>query len=582
MWFRPLALFTLTAGFAVLAGDVGTADAQTAQEKKLKRLEKFLKKSAPEASSALALFDGELAKYLKQVQENATKAKAAAKAAVPATPKDPVSLAKLIDAEISRELAEEKIAPSPRCSDDEFLRRAYLDITGTIPTADKARAFLDSKDSDKRAKLLDELLGDPRYGRRMADIWTAKLFPVDSANRFVLKEPMHKWFEEVFDKNMPWDKLVTALVTAEGSVEANPATTYFLANRSVDKLTDTTAQHFMGIQLQCAQCHNHPFTSWKQTEYWGMATFYSKVKIDNPKNANKGGDNTKIGVTEGNSKGKTKDFFPESAKTVPAKFLGGPEPAVSASDPYRPLLAKWLTSAENPYFSKAIVNRTWAHLFGVGFVNPIDDMLEENPASHPELLATLAQHLGTSGEFDLKYLMKAICLSDAYQRTSRPMAQNKDDKYKFSHMTMKAMSPEQLFDSLTEVTGLGKGDKAKPGKPAGGKGAPAGARAQFVNFFLAGADSASPVDYEAGIPQALRLMNSAIANNSAAVRTVVGSSTKPEEAIERIYLTTLSRRPTADEMKMLTEYVAKAGTPMTAYGDILWATLNSSEFTLIR
>jgi len=581
MLYRPLALFLLTTGLAVLLGDVNPAEAQTAKEKKLKRLEKFLKKTPDAAPNAFNLFDGEVAKYLKQLQDNAAADQAKAKVAgYPAIPKNPAALAKLIDAEISRELVEEKIAPSPRCTDDEFLRRAYLDIAGTIPSADKTREFLDSKDSDKRTKLLDELLADPRYGRRMADIWTAKLFPVDSANRFVLKEPMHKWFEEQFNKNMPWDDLVTALVTAEGSVEANPATTYFLANRSVDKLTDTTAQHFMGIQLQCAQCHNHPFTSWKQTEYWGMATFYSKVKIDNPKNANKGGDNTKIGVNEGNTKARGKDFFPESAKTVAAKFLGGPEPKVSEKDPYRPVLAKWLTSAENPYFSKAIVNRTWAHLFGRGFVNPIDDMLEENPASHPELLAMLAHHLGTAGDFDLKYLIKAICMSEAYQRTSRPFSDNKNDKYRFSHMTMKAMSPEQLFDSLTQVTGLGKAGTERPAKA--GKGAPAGARAQFVTFFLAGADSANPVDYEAGIPQALRLMNSQIANNPNAVRAVVGSSTKPEEAIERIYLTTLSRRPTADEMKMLTEYVSKTGTAMTAYGDILWATLNSSEFTLVR
>jgi len=581
MWFRPLALFTLTAGFAVLFGDVSVADAQTAQEKKLKRLEKFLKKTEPAAPAPLALFDGELAKYLKQLQDNAARAKLTPKA-VPASPKDAVALAKIIDAEIKRELTAEKLTASPPCSDDEFLRRAYLDITGTIPSADKAREFLDSKDADKRAKLLDELLADPRYGRRMADIWTAKLFPIDSANRFVLKEPLHKWFEEEFNKNVPWDKLVTALVTAEGTVEKNPATTYFLANRSVDKLTDTTAQHFMGIQLQCAQCHNHPFTTWKQAEYWGMATFYSKIAVDRPKNANKGGDNTQIGVTEGNGKNKVKDFFPESAKTVPAKFLGGESPKVTDKDPYRPVLAKWLTSAENPYFSKAIVNRTWAHLFGRGFVNPIDDMLEENEASHPELMATLAGHLGTTGEFDLKYLIKAICLSETYQRTSRPTADNKADKFNFSHMTMKAMSPEQLFDSLGQVTGYGKGGADKPAKGAAGKGAPTVARAQFVNFFLAGAESASVVDYEAGIPQALRLMNSAIANNPAAVRTVIGSATKPEDAIERIYLATLSRRPTADEMKMLTDYIAKAGTPMIGYGDILWATLNSSEFTLVR
>jgi Protein of unknown function (DUF1549)/Protein of unknown function (DUF1553) len=571
MRLRPLALFALAAGLAVTAGDFTPADAAAQQEKKGKK-----KKVEPPPAATPA---------------NPANPEPAKPAPAPAfkpltTPaeKDPAALAKLIDAEVARKLAEAKVSPSPLCSDEEFLRRVYLDITGVVPSADKAREFLDSKDADKRAKLIDELLADPNYGRRMADIWTAKLFPRDSANRFVIKDPLYKWFEDEFNKNAAWDKLVTDLVTATGSVEENPAVTYFLANRSIDKLTDTVGQHFLGIQLQCCQCHNHPFTTWKQTEYWGMAAFFSKVKADNPKNANKGGDNTKIGVTEAPGRSKTKDFFPESAKSVPAKFLGGPEPKLGANEPYRPVLAKWMTAPENPYFARALVNRTWAHLFGRGFVHPVDDMMPENEPSHPELLDALARHVATTGGYDVKYLFKAICLSQTYQRTSKPAAGNKDDHQLFSHMTMKVMSPEQLFDSLAQVTGrIGGGDGRKGPKIAGGpKGGPVGARNQFVNFFLAGADSLSAVEYEAGIPQALRLMNSPIANNPATVRTIIGSAAKPEEAIERIYLAALSRRPTADEKKTLTEYVAKAGSAMTAYGDILWATLNSSEFTLVR
>jgi hypothetical protein len=568
MRFRPLALFALTAGLAVLVGDFSTADAAGQIQKKGKKGKKV--DSDPVATNP---------------DPTPIKPPSALLATVVPAPKakDPAALAKLIDAEVRAKLAGANVGSSATCSDDEFLRRAALDITGVIPSPDKAKEFLDSADPDKRAKLLDDLLADPNYGRRMADIWTAKLFPIDSANRFVLKEPFYKWFEGEFNKNVAWDKLVTAVVTASGSVEENPATTYFLANRSIDKLTDTTTQHFMGIQLQCAQCHNHPFTSWKQTEYWGMATFYSKVRADNPKNANKGVDNTKIGVTEGNGKAK-KDFLPESAKTVPAKFLGGPQPKVPPTEEYRPVLAKWMTAPDNAFFSRAIVNRTWAHLFGRGFVNPVDDMLDENKPSHPELLDALSRHLATAGEFDLKYLIKAICLSETYQRTSKPTAMNKSDTKLFSHMTMKVMTPEQLFDSLAQVTGNVGGRGMAKGPKAGiaPKGGPAGARTQFVNFFLAGAESTSAVDYEAGIPQALRLMNSTVANNPAAVRNVLGSAKTPAESIEKIYLTALSRRPTADELKMLTEYVAKAGNATAAYGDILWATLNSSEFTLIR
>src|SRR5262245_62004662 len=569
MRFRPLALCALTAALAVMLGEFGTADV-FAQEKKGKK-----KKLDPPAPAKPAPTEVEPVKPPAKPLPTT----------IPApTTKDAAALAKLIDAEVNKKLAEAKIAPSALASDDEFLRRAYLDITGVIPSADKAREFLDSTDPDKRAKLLDDLLADTNYGRRMADIWTAKLFPRDSANRFVVREPLYRWFEDEFNKNAPWNKLVTDLVTATGTVEENPAVTYFLANRSIDKLNDTVSQHFLGIQLQCAQCHTHPFTSWKQTEYWGMAAFFSKVRADNPKNANKGGDNTKIGVQENNSRKAAKDFLPESAKTVPARFLGGPSPTLNSAEPYRPVLAKWMTAPENPFFARALVNRTWAHLFGRGIVHPVDDMMPENEPSHPELLDALARHIAKTGEFDVKYLIKAICLSETYQRTSKPTPENKGDAKLFSHMTMKVLSPEQLFDSLAQVTGRigGPGGPKGPKIAGGPKGGPVGARNQFVNFFLAGADSASAVDYEAGIPQALRLMNSPIANNPAAVRTIIGSGTKPEEAIERIYLTALSRRPTADEKAMLTAYVAKAGTPMTAYGDILWAVLNSSEFTLVR
>ncbi|MCS6864472.1 MAG: DUF1549 and DUF1553 domain-containing protein [Gemmataceae bacterium] len=561
MRWRSLALFTLTTGLALLVGDGVLLDVHAQVNKKNKN-----KRDDPPEN-------------VKFPEPNPAVKAPVASLPVPKT-KDAAALAQLIDAAIAQKLAEAKIPASARASDEEFLRRIYLDLTGTIPTAEKAKAFLDDRSPDKRAQLIDELLADPNFGRRMADIWTAKLFPRDSANRFVLKEPLYDWLQEQFNNNTSWDKLVTSLVTATGTVADNPAVTYFLANRSVDKLTDTTAQHFLGIQLQCAQCHNHPFTSWKQVEYWGMAGFYAKVQADNPKNANKGGDNTQIGVREGFTRSRQKDFFPESTKNVPVRFLSGEQPKLEATQPYRPALAQWMTAPENPFFSRALVNRLWAHLFGYGFVNPIDDMLPENTPSHPQLLDSLAHHIATTGQYDVKYLLKAICLSETYQRTSKSTPDNKDDKTLFSHMTVKVLTPEQLFDALTQVTGaqrtMGKGGRVGVAP----KGARAGAREQFVNFFLAGAEEASVVDYEAGIPQALRLMNSPITNNPAVVRAIVGNSS-PAEAIERIYLTALSRRPTAEERKNLMSYVERVG-GMTAYSDILWAVLNSSEFTLVR
>ena len=486
---------------------------------------------------------------------------------------------RFLDEQINAKLTAEKLTPSGPANDAEFLRRVYLDLTGVIPTVEQTRTFLDDKDSAKRAKLIDELLASPNYGQHQADIWQAKLMSRDSNNRFVQRDPFIDWIAASFNKNTPWDQFVTQLVTATGTVESNPEVTYFFMNRSVDKLTDSVGQHFLGLQIMCAQCHNHPFTTTKQTEYWGMAAFFNNVSIDRPQNANKGGDNMKIGVREGNGPSRTKEFFPESTKKVAPKFLEGDEPKLSASEPHRPALAKWLTSGANPYFAKAMVNRTWAQLFGSGVVNPVDDMHVDNLPSHPELLATLATQFIATG-FDVKQLYRTICNSQAYQRTSKPSAGNETDHKLFSHMTVKVLMPEQLFDSLKSITNF-----TTPAKPGGklqaalGRG-PVTPRDSFVQFFLAGAEHANTTEYEAGIPQALRLMNSRIAGNPAAAKAFVKPGAKPAEIIEEMYLAVLSRRPTPDEVTKLTDYLSSNTT--TGYADVLWVLLNSSEFTLVR
>ncbi len=568
MRWRSLTVLVLTACLVVLAGQSEVVDAQPLVQKKLK-------------------------KQAKAANEPALRVKDPTPPGVPDKPlptvapipqqKDPHALARLIDAEVRRKLEQAGIPPSPRCDDAEFLRRVYLDLTGVIPTAEKARAFLDSTDPNKREKLIDELLADPNYGKRMADIWIAKLYPADSANRFVQKQPFYTWLEEQFNKNTPWDEMVRQLVTATGTADKNPAVIYFLANRSIDRLTDTTTQHFLGVQLQCAQCHNHPFSSWKQLEYWGFAAFYSKVRIDNPKNPKKAPDAPAPGVQELAGRSKTKDFFPESAKTVVPTYLGGPEANLSPTAPYRPALAQWMTAPTNPFFARAMVNRLWCHLFARGIVMPVDDMLPENEPSHPELLDALARHMATTGQFDQKYLLKAICLSETYQRTSKPLPENRDDEQLFSHMRVKVMTPQQLYDSLAQVVGanaMRTGTATKAKKAAAVRGP--NNRDQFVAFFLAGAEQPSVTAYEAGIPQALRLMNAPITNNTAVARSIVGSTADPRQAVERLYLATLSRRPTPEEMREMTAYIAMSGDRLTAIGDILWVLLNCSEFTMVR
>ena len=306
--------------------------------------------------------------------------------------------------------------------------------------------------------------------------------------------------------------MVEEMVTASGSMEDNGATTFFIANPSMDKITNQVTTLFLGVQLQCAQCHNHPFTGWKQEEYWGMAAFFKNVrKSATPQQAAKKGGPITVSEQTGFAKGGKKGGNVEGFKAVPAKFLGAEKATIAAGAPARPVLAKWLTANDNPYFARAMVNRMWAHFFGRGFVNPINDMHDGNPATHPELLLALTEQFKRQ-DYDLKYLVKAMLMSEAYRRTSKPAASNEEDTELFSRMYIKAMSPGQLFDSIAQAVGPVKGGPAKGGAAAGKKGVPRTPRDQFITFFRV-EEGSDPLEYQSGIPQALHLMNSPRLNN---------------------------------------------------------------------
>jgi hypothetical protein len=506
---------------------------------------------------------------------------------------DAAGLAAIIDSEIALRLANEKLPASPKTDDSEFLRRVCLDIVGVIPTAAQVQAFLDSPEANKREKLIDDLLADPRFGKQQSEIWMHHLLSPDLENRLLPTENLRKWLEAAFNADKPWSKIVEELVTASGTMADNPATMFFIANNGADKVTGQVSKLFLGVQLQCAQCHNHPFTDWKQEEYWGMAAFFLKVKQDGtPKMVAKNGGT--ITVNEGPplnpfGKGAKKKAakaaeLPEGAKIVPARFLTGEQPKVG-NGPARPVLARWLTSPDNPFFARAIVNRMWAHFFGRGFVNPIDDMHDDNPATHPELVLAMAEQLKRHN-FKLKYLVKAIALSEAYQRTSKPLKGNEADTELFSRMYIKTLSAEQLIDSIVAVVAgpgnadfLAKKDKGPPPADKKGKGAKGGPRDQLIRFFNV-EDGADPLEYQDGIPQALRLMNGPLFNNGGKALQEAMQSKTSAEAIDRLFLVVLSRHPTVEEDRRLTSYVAQQKDRRTAYSDIVWTLLNCSEFRL--
>jgi hypothetical protein len=269
--------------------------------------------------------------------------------------------------------------------------------------------------------------------------------------------------------------------------------------------------------------------------------------------------------------------LPDSALKTPPKFLGGEAPQLDRTGPYRPALARWLTSEKNPYFAKAMVNRVWSQYFGRGLVNPVDNLSDDNAPSHPELFEALSRQFVQSG-FDIKYLVRAICYSQAYQRSSTPAGKSAEEEVPYASMTIKPLTPEQLYDSLATILGPSERPKKAGGKA---KGPAKGSRGAFVEFFHPG-EGADPGEYPAGIPQVLRLMNADwTAKTSAFVNKTVKPDQPPARNVEALFLATLSRRPTAAESQRLEKYLQdNKGNPTRAYGDILWALLNSSEFTL--
>jgi hypothetical protein len=484
-----------------------------------------------------------------------------------------MALAGLVDRQIEQGLAAARIAPAPIADDSEFLRRVALDLTGVVPSADRASAFLDSNDPDKRARLVDELLASPLYGRHMADIWEDLLFVRESTNKKLRSEPLADWLARRFEDNTPWDRTVHDLVTACGTQEENGAATFFIALRTPDKMTDQVCRLLLGVQLQCAQCHDHPFTSWKRSDYWSMAAFFSKVRAG----GKKVGKGPAEDVNEAKKGRKAPDL--ETALDLPPKFLGGAAPAVDEDAPLRPVLATWMTAPDNPYFARAMVNRVWAQLFGKGLVDPVDNISETSDASHPELFEELTRSF-TASRFDLKALFRGLCNSRAYQRSSGPARDPARPAADYAQMAIKPMTPQQLHDSLQSLGGF-QADSRAARRQMGKKGGGTTQRDAFVDFFRPG-DGADPSEYSTGIPQVLRLMNAPQMNRVGTfVAELARSRSTPAQSVERLYLATFARRPTPAETDRLVAFLREdSPDAREAYTDLLWVLLNSSEFAL--
>jgi hypothetical protein len=483
-----------------------------------------------------------------------------------------LQLATLIDDEIQLRLKQHGLTVSPLADDGEFLRRLYLDLVGVVPTAEETAEFLDDKNPSKRREVIDRLLADPRFGQFHAESLTRLLLPREPGRR-LNPVPFIDWLAGQLNENVPLDLIAHTILTATGNQAKKPAVLYYSANFTSDRATDNVTRMFLGVQLQCAQCHNHPFTAWKKQEFWAMAQFFSKTRLT--------GNVGRQSINEVKPTLK-KGTPPDPSQNVPAKFLGGSEVKLDEDQPYRPVLAKWITSPTNPYFARAMVNRFWYQLFGRGLVNPVDDMHDNNPPSHPELLSALAEQF-RANDHDLRYLLTAICNSAAYQRTSRPTGNNAADKTLYSHRLVRVLTAEQLYESLVSI--VGQEMKSRDGKTVlkGKKGPPTGmgSREVIISTFRVN-EGYDPLDYQYGIPQLLRLMNTSA---TTATRTAVDGAIKtarnePARIVEQLFLVAVSRRPSAEESSRMRTFLAAAKNQNTAYNDILWALLNSSEFVL--
>jgi hypothetical protein len=490
-----------------------------------------------------------------------------------------------IDEWVFRKLKMLSIPPSEPCTDQEFIRRVYLDLCGILPTPEETQTFLANTDREKRAKLIDRLLERPEY----ADFWTLKWLDVLRSNRKAIQLKgtyvYQDWLHERIARNTPFDQIVRALLTASGSTFANPPANYYRVARDPQNLAETTAELFFGIRMQCAKCHNHPFERWTQDDYYSMAAFFARVKHKKDR-VEAGTGPQGVGGAELIYCARSGEVIqPRTGKVMAPKFLGGSVASIPPGKDRRAVLADWLTSAKNPFFARSVANRIWFHLLGRGIVDPVDDFRDSNPSANDELLEALAKDLA-SHHFDLKHLIRVIVNSRTYQLSAQTNEFNKDDRKYFSHAVTRLLTAEQLLDAICAATGV-------PEKFAG---LPLGTRATqlpdgevnhvFLKTFGQPArELACECEREgdSNLAQALQLINGPTINDKVRnpnnrLGKLLAKKAPNEQILNHIYLATLSRLPVEGEIKASLEHVAKGADKRKAWEDVQWALLNSKEF----
>ncbi|KAA5539890.1 DUF1549 domain-containing protein [Roseiconus nitratireducens] len=481
-----------------------------------------------------------------------------------------------IDQLVGKKLQQLRILPSGLCSDEEFIRRATIDITGLLPTEKEYADFVADPAPDKRAALIDRLLERKEF----SEIWAmkfAQLLMIKSTNQVSYKSAFlyANWLTDKFARNVPMDQMVRDLLTSTGGTFNSPATNFYEIERDTLKTAENVAQVFMGIRTQCAQCHNHPFDRWTMNDYYGFASFFSQI-------GRKGAEDYRERVIYNRGGGEINHLV--TGKPVPPTFLGGESPDTRGKD-RREVVAKWLTSPENPYFATSIANRVWAHYMGVGLVDEVDDIRVSNPPSNPELFDKLGEKL-IEYNFDFRRLVRDICTSQAYQRSSETNETNAHDHRNYAHAVIRRIPAESLLDCICQVTEA----------PDKFNGLPVGARAVQIadgrtsNYFLttfgrAPRDTVCECEAstDPSLSQALHLLNGSsvsqkVANGNKVKNWMEKEGLSEQQVLDRIYIRCLARRPSREELDQLMPQITAAENKAAALEDIFWAVLNSREF----
>ncbi len=512
------------------------------------------------------------------------------------------SSTKHLDRHINTVLKREGIQPSSVSEDTEFLRRVHLDLTGTIPTPEEVLNFVKDGSASKRQKKIDQLLGSEAYIDYWSGLWVKWLIGRrgDSDDRRI---GLVSWVNGALTKNMPYNQFVQELITANGELKDNGAGNYVMRyDRSPAVLTSHSSRLFLGIPMQCAECHDHKTEVWSQKDFYGIASFFAGINSQQ-KGYIQGMDMI------GNERRMENYLITDKPQRtlrverldneeVAPRFLGGAEYEGSLTQK-REALAEWMTDKSNPYFSRAIVNRIWKHFMGRAFVEPVDGFGVENPPTNPELLDWLANDF-VIHDYDLQHLMRTILNSETYQRTSKTNESNKDDEVYYSHAYVKPLSAEQFFYSLLQATGFErlqqvkmKGNNRQGGEDRRGMLRDLERRKRdHLNKFLFLLDNGEMEEIEAfngTVPQALMMINGNMVNGSADhdergsfVNYVLQKWREPVDRIEYLYLNILSRLPTAKEKTYFQRYMERSlyRNKDLAYEDLYWVLLNSAEFSL--